>query len=118
MVEFSVVSSSAPIARVQGSMHGLMNCVLPMPNNFGTLCNGIQAGFGGLGPRLRAVQGQWNALHLQQAMQALQTLASLGVCQVGEQRGLHNVIIGQLLEQYGQGAMDGMMNHPNLQELQ
>ncbi len=70
-------------------MHGLMNCVMPMPNNFGTLCNGIQAGFGGLpnlGPRLRAVQGHWNALHLQQAMQALQTLASLDVCQVGEQR--------------------------------
>jgi hypothetical protein len=35
-----------------------------------------------------------------------------------ENKGLHNVITGQLLEQHGQGAVDGMMNHPNLQELQ
>ncbi len=51
--------------------------------------------------------GQRNLLQLQQSMQALQTLASLGVCQVGQQGGLQ-MLNGQQLEQHGQGAMGSM----------
>jgi hypothetical protein len=49
-------------------------------------------------PNLNIVIRQWNPL-LQ--MQALQTLASLGVCQMGQQGGL-SILNGQKLKLVGQ----------------
>jgi hypothetical protein len=48
-----------------------------LPNNFRNICFGMQGGLGGL---FCMNLGQWNPL---QQMQALQTLASLGVGQQG-----------------------------------
>jgi hypothetical protein len=75
---------------VQGQMLGLMNKVVP--TNLGNLSFGIQVGLGGFS-NLNTM-GQLNPLQLLQAMQTWRTLASLGVCQVGQQGGMQNIFHG------------------------
>jgi hypothetical protein len=50
---------------------------------------------------------QWNPLQQMQVLQALQTLASLGVGQIAQQ-GNFLILVGKSLEYGGQGANSSM----------
>ncbi len=74
-------------------MPGLNNA---LPNNFRNICFGMQGGLGGLSSMNL---GQWNPLH--------QTLASLGVGQIGQQ-GSMPMLVRPSLKQNGQGTVGSM----------
>jgi hypothetical protein len=85
-------------AQLYNQMHGLNN---DLPNNFRNICFGMQGGLVGLSTMNL---GQWNPL---QQMQALQTLASLGVGQIGQQ-GSMPMLVKPSLKQNGQGIVGSM----------
>jgi hypothetical protein len=65
------------------------------------MCNGVQGAVVGL-PNFN--MGQWNAMQQMQALNALQTLTSLEVCNMGQQGSLLNSTSVNI-EQHGQGAL-------------
>lgn len=85
-------------AQLYNQMPGLNNA---LPNNCRNICFGMQGGLGGLSSMNL---GQWNPL---QQMQALQTLVSLGVGQIGQQ-GSMPMLVRPSLKQNGQGTMGSM----------
>jgi hypothetical protein len=85
-------------AQLYNQMPGLNNA---LPNNFRNICFGMQGRLGGLSSMNL---GQWNPL---QQMQALQTLASLGVGQIGQQ-GSMPMLVRPSLKQNGQGTVGSM----------
>jgi hypothetical protein len=67
-----------------------------MPSNLGNICFSLQGGLIGF-PSMNNV-GQWTLLQQMQVMQALQTLASLGVGNLGQHGiGLNQMPIGQTM---------------------
>jgi hypothetical protein len=82
-----------PIVNVElqaGQVPSLINNVLF--SNLVSLCARLQGGLDE-SPTINMMR-QWNPLQQIQVMQALQTLASLGAAQIGEQGAQHGHVVG------------------------
>jgi hypothetical protein len=85
-----------PIVELQaGRVPSLINNVLF--SNLVSLCARLQGGLDGF-PTIN-MMGQWNPLQQIQVMQALQTLASLGAAQMGQQEAQHGHVVGSSMPQ-------------------